>query len=302
MSCREPVRDLPTCIGAYIDENWVIFLANMVSGATVDTYLMGDIDVNKVLTQPKKYGKIFAWLWLWKFQFRLAEGIGKEDGGFINAAYKATEDLGILAINVLLGQFVNAHGSTDLRDVYGRARRIGYFGGTVPPPGKKRTGDRDKKDGPVKDKPPEKDIPGKGDKKGPGKTDKDPTGKTDKDSPDKPGKDKQPDKDKNGPVKKDPGEPEGHGKTEPPHKGTPLGKEYREFTYKDAPDADVGKLTKGMTDEHMAAAKRIAAEENVDLLIRSTTPYRRVDQDRESRPETGIREDQDDRCERPQIK
>jgi len=258
-------RDLPTCIQAYIDENWVMFLANLVSGATVDTYLLGDFDVNKVLTQPRKYGKMFAWLWLWKFQFRLAEGIGKEDGGFINAAYKATEDLGILAVNVLLGQFVTVHGSTDLRDLYGRVRRIGYFGGKVPPAGET---DKDKppgKDKADKEKQPDKDKPDK--EKQPDK--------------DKPDKEKQPDKDKpdkeKQPDKKEPGkkgeEPESHSKTEPPHKGTPLGKEFREFTYEDAPGADVGKLTRGMTEEHMTAAKKIAADENVDLLVRSTTEY-----------------------------
>jgi hypothetical protein len=55
--------------------------------------------------------------------------------------------------------------------------------------------------------------------------------------------------------------------------GTPLGDEYRTFTYKDAPGARIDTLTKGMTADHVAAAQRIAAEENVDLLIRSTTRH-----------------------------
>ena len=66
--------------------------------------------------------------------------------GTCNAAYRATEDLGMLSINMLVGTFVQNHGRDDVKNLFARVQARGAFGGNVViPPGKKKTekGDSD---------------------------------------------------------------------------------------------------------------------------------------------------------------
>lgn len=134
-------QDFPTCIRDYVAENWVRYLADLASGELVEPYLMQHFELQKLITNPRSFGKILTWLWLWKFQLHLAKGIGKEDGGIINAAYRATTDLGSFVLTATLAEVIKSHGNTRLedirlRDVYDRARKKGYFGGSVTEPGR----------------------------------------------------------------------------------------------------------------------------------------------------------------------
>jgi len=266
--------DLSTCIVAYIDNHWIEFITSMAVKTPAELFILRNFEFKELIKQPRKYGPMIAWLWLWKFSVHLKED-GKEDGGFINSATKATKEIGELLLTVALAKFVEFHGSTDLKNLYGRVKSKGFFGGTEVTPGtpekdpnkadKEKPPDKDKTDKdpnkPDKEKPPDKD-----------KTDKDPN-KTDKEKP--PDKDKT-DKDPNKTDKEKPTADDKTGKKGKPvddHAGTPLGQEYRKFTYEDAPGADIGKLTRGMTDKQIENVKKICAEENVDILTRSTTPY-----------------------------
>lgn len=123
-------RDFPTCIQDYVAENWVRYLADLASGEIVEPYLQQHFEIRKLVTEPRKFGKILTWLWLWKFQLHLAKGIGKEDGGIINSAYKATTDIGTFLLTVTLAEVIKSHGNTKLEDLYDKARKKGYFGGT----------------------------------------------------------------------------------------------------------------------------------------------------------------------------
>lgn len=128
-------RDFPTCIQDYVAENWVRFLTDLASGEIVEPYLQQHFEIQKLVTEPRKFGKMLTWLWLWKFQLHLARGIGKDDGGIINSAYKATTDIGMFMITVTLAEVIKSHGQTRIEDiklcdVYDKARKRGYFGGT----------------------------------------------------------------------------------------------------------------------------------------------------------------------------
>jgi len=123
-------RDFPTCIQDYVAENWVRFLTDLASGEIVEPYLQQHFEIQKLVKNPRKYGKILTWLWLWKFQLHIARGIGKEDGGIINSAYNATRDIGMFLLTVTLAEVIKSHGNTKLEDLYDKARKKGYFGGT----------------------------------------------------------------------------------------------------------------------------------------------------------------------------
>ncbi len=292
-------RDFQTCILEYVNNNWFKFLTDLISGETIDTYYAGQIEVDKVLKEPKKYAKIVGWLWLWKFQYHLAEGIGKDDGGYCAAAYKATQDLGMLSINLLVGKFVEVHGRTDLQDLWPRVRAKEYFGGKVAPSvPKKDKADKDKAKQDQIDQ--EKLKAAKEEAKKKAEKLKEEAKEIEKQTQEKlkeiekqtqeklkdiknqtEEKLKEIEKQKQEQIKQIENERQkklneiGEQAHKPEvYKETPLSPdEYRTITYKDAPNANVDKLTSGMTKEHLDAAKQIAKDENVDLLIRSTTPH-----------------------------
>lgn len=132
-------RDFPACIRDYVAENWARYLTDLASGEIVEPWLQREFELQKLVTEPRRFGKILTWLWLWKFQLHLAKGIGKEDGGIINSAYKATTDIGMFLLTVTLAEVIKSHGNTrlediNLRDLYNKARKKGYFGGTAEEP------------------------------------------------------------------------------------------------------------------------------------------------------------------------
>ena len=145
-------RDFPTCIQDYVAENWARFLTDLASGEIVEPYLQQHFEIQKLVAEPRKYGKMLTWLWLWKFQLHIARGIGKEDGGIINSAYKATTDIGMFLLTVTLAEVIKSHGETKLenvrlRDLYNKARKKGYFGGTDTGPVRQEGPPRDGQEG-----------------------------------------------------------------------------------------------------------------------------------------------------------
>lgn len=129
--------DLATCISDYVAMNWEKKFLELLSATTVELYLLKEFDLKKVLTQPKKYGAMIAWLWLWKFSVHMAEGIGSEKQGIMCSAKLATQDIMNLALVVILAEFVGTHKNKSLSKLFGEVRSKGLFGGNVPAPPEK---------------------------------------------------------------------------------------------------------------------------------------------------------------------
>jgi hypothetical protein len=130
--------DLATCISDYVAMNWEKKFLELLSATTVELYLLKEFDLKKVLTQPKKYGAMIAWLWLWKFSVHIAEGVGTENQGIMCSAKLATQDIMNLALVVILADFVGAHRNAPLSKLFGEVRSKGLFGGTMTAPPEKK--------------------------------------------------------------------------------------------------------------------------------------------------------------------
>jgi hypothetical protein len=245
-------------------ESSIVICALKFSGTRVESFITnlltmgGDIAILEkklpALKNTKGIIPVIAALFIWRYAIHVLSG-----RGWVESVKLVIRDLSIMSLLMLLGPFINEYGRltpTDLKNKWNRLME-----------GKPPTGEKpsvgDPSGGIPKEKPGGKKAPGKEETTAPGKEERapgdEPAGGTPRE---KPG-------DKEGPGK-GAAKP---GKKEPHFKPTQLGEEFREFTYEDAPDADVGKLTSGMTRKHIDAANKIAAEENADLLIRSTTPY-----------------------------
>jgi hypothetical protein len=204
---------------AYVEKEWIEFLQESLDGA-VETIILRDFTIERVVKDPKKSLRTVTWLWIWKFGLNYHKD---PKGGYYKAMKAAAIDIGDVLLVKAIEHYVKKQGNKDIKKLFRKAQDLGFFGGTII-----LGATRPEEEGKI--------PPGQK----PGKTGR----RTDT-----------------------------SGGDEYHPSGTPLGPEYRTFTYKDAPGADVDKLTKGMTADHKTAAQRISTEENVDLLIRSTTPY-----------------------------
>ncbi len=77
--------DFPTCISVYTEKHWVEIFEGLLIKTPVELFILRKFDLKELLSNPKKYGVMLAWLWLWKFSVHLKED-GENDGGFINSA------------------------------------------------------------------------------------------------------------------------------------------------------------------------------------------------------------------------
>jgi len=130
--------DFINCISEYTEDHWVQFITDMAIKTPVELFILRKFELKELLKQPKVYGSMLAWLWLWKFSVHLKED-GENDGGFINSAKKATEELCGVLLTFVLADFVKAHGRTNLKDLYKGVCDRGFFGGTEVPQGENET-------------------------------------------------------------------------------------------------------------------------------------------------------------------
>jgi hypothetical protein len=124
--------DLVACISEYTEDHWVQFITDMAIKTPAELFILRNFELKELLKKPKVYGSMLAWLWLWKFSVHLKED-GENNGGFINSAKKATEEICGVLLTFILADFVKAHGRTNIKKVYKDAVDKGFFGGTELP-------------------------------------------------------------------------------------------------------------------------------------------------------------------------
>ena len=140
-------KDFRTCIIDFVNERLTEFLVALSSGA-VDTVVLKGIDIRN----PKTYTRL-AWLWLWKVDVNLAR---KPEAGLVEAMISAGKEVAMTAGMMLLQEFVNTHGSVNLRDLHKSVKKKGLLG-----PGQASGDDEGEKETRGK-KPDEKKKPGAG--------------------------------------------------------------------------------------------------------------------------------------------
>lgn len=122
--------DFHTCMSDYVAQQWEEIFLQLLSGLTVELYLLKDFELKKLLTEPKKYGSMIASLWVWKWSVHIAKNIGTKNEGLWCSAKMATEDIGMLSLNLILAEFVGAHAKTkSMGELYNSVRDRGFFGG-----------------------------------------------------------------------------------------------------------------------------------------------------------------------------
>jgi len=116
---HKDTKDFQTCIIDFVNERFTEFLTALATGA-VDVVILQGIDIRN----PKTY-KRFAWLWLWKFGWHLKHD---PEAGLFNAMIAASKDVFQVSGYLLLQQFVNTYGNSNLKDLYKSVEKKGYLG------------------------------------------------------------------------------------------------------------------------------------------------------------------------------
>ncbi|MCE5298147.1 MAG: hypothetical protein LLF84_04285 [Methanoregulaceae archaeon] len=116
---QKAVKDFRTCIVDFVNKRLTEFLITLASGA-VDTVIMQGIDIRN----PKTYTRL-AWLWLWKIEVNLARD---PEAGLVEAMIAAGKEVAMTAGMMLLQEFVNTHGSSNLREIHTSVKKKGLLG------------------------------------------------------------------------------------------------------------------------------------------------------------------------------
>jgi len=112
-------KDFKTCLIDFVNARLTEFLITLASGA-VDTVILQGIDIRN----PKTYKRL-AWLWLWKVEVNLAR---EPEKGLVEAMIAAGKEVTMTAGMMLLQEFVNTHGSSNLRDLHTSVKKKGLLG------------------------------------------------------------------------------------------------------------------------------------------------------------------------------
>ncbi|MDD1715546.1 MAG: hypothetical protein LUQ01_00960 [Methanolinea sp.] len=113
-------KDFRTCVQEYVHNNFYEFFIRLSSGV-VDTVILDGIDIKN----PKTYTRL-AWLWLWKTEQNFARN---PDAGLVEAMIAAGKEVAMVPAMMLLQEFVNVHGNTNLKDLHRSVKEKGLLGG-----------------------------------------------------------------------------------------------------------------------------------------------------------------------------